>query len=149
MTSGAPRAAADLLGRARAEPPPPDQRVAVLRELARAEASAGRETAYVHLEEALRLVADPYERAQVALDIAEVYATLFRWADAVDVLERALMELGETDQALAARIEGELVVCGLHDARRASHVAPILKRLSSRPLEGRLRRRSPLHRVWQ
>jgi DNA-binding CsgD family transcriptional regulator len=136
MKSGAPQAAADLLGRVRAEPPPPDQRVAVLRELARAEASAGRETACLHLEEALRLVTDPSERAQIALEIAGVYATLFRWADAVDVLERALLEIGETDQVLAARIEGELVVCGLHDARRAAHVAPILNRLSSRPLEG-------------
>src|SRR5262249_19547322 len=50
--------------------------------------------------------------------------------------EQALRELGETDKALVARIEGELVVCGLHDARRASRVAPVLQRLSSRPLGG-------------
>ena len=48
----------------------------------------------------------------------------------------ALAELGEADEALAARLEGELVVCGLHDARRASRVAPVLERLSSRPLAG-------------
>ena len=41
------------------------------------------------------------------------------------------MDLGETEQTLAARIQGELVVCGLHDARRASRVAPALERLSS------------------
>ena len=45
MQSGAPAAAAALLRRALAEPPPPAQRVEVLREAARAEASAGRETA--------------------------------------------------------------------------------------------------------
>ena len=38
----------------------------------------------------------------------------------------ALAELGEADPGLAARLEGELVVCGLHDARRASRVTPVL-----------------------
>ena len=77
----------------------------------------------------------PAERAEVALEIAETYAALFRWVDAVDVLERALAELGEADRVLAARLEGELVVCGLHDARRAGRVAPVLARLGSRRLE--------------
>ena len=119
MDSGAPQAAADLLDRALAEPPPPGQRAGVLREAARAEVTAGRERACVLLEEALRLAAGPRERAEIALEVAEAYAALFRWVDAVDVIERALAELGEADQELAARLEGELVVCGLHDARRA------------------------------
>ena len=136
MQSGAPRAAAGLLGRALSEPPPPGQRVGVLREAARAEASAGRETACAHLEEALRLATDPRERAEIALEVAEAYAALFRWVDAVDVIEPALTELGEADEEIAARLEGELVVCGLHDARRASRVAPVLERLSSRSVSG-------------
>jgi DNA-binding CsgD family transcriptional regulator len=136
VDSGAPQAAAGLLGRALAEPPSPADRGNVLREAARAEASAGREMACVHLEQALRLADDPRERAAIALEVAEAYAALFRWADAVDVIERALAELDEADEALAARLEGELVVCGLHDARRASRVAPVLERLSSRSLEG-------------
>ena len=133
--AGAPRAAAGLLGRALAEPPPPGQRAGVLREAARAEAAAGREMACAYLEEALQLVAGQRERAEVALEIAETYAALFRWVNAVDVLERALAELGEADRGLAARLEGELVVCGLHDARRAGRVAPVLARLGSRRLE--------------
>ena len=136
MESGAPNAAADLLERALIEPPPPDERVAVLREAARAEASAGRESACMHLEQALTIASDPRERAQLALEVAEAYASLFRWVDAVDVIELALAELGDADGALAARLEGELVVCGHHDARRAPHVAPVLERLSSRSLEG-------------
>jgi DNA-binding CsgD family transcriptional regulator len=135
MQDGAPRAAADLLGRALAEPPSPAQRVGLLRETAHAEASAGRETACAHLEEALRLVNDPRERAEAALAVAEAYAALFRWVDAVDVIERALAELGDADEALAARLEGELVVCGLHDARRASRVAATLERLAARRLD--------------
>src|SRR6185436_4943591 len=98
--------------------------------------SAGRETARVRLEQALRLAADPRERAEIALEVAEAYAALFRWVEAVDVIERALPELGEADEALAARLEGELVVCGLHDARRASRVAPMLGRLGCRSLAG-------------
>ncbi len=136
MRSGAPGAAADLLRRALSEPPPLSGRVEVLREAARAEASAGREIACVHLEEALRLSTGPRERAGIALEVAEAYAALFRWVDAVDLIERALAELGDADEALAARLEGELVVCGLHDARRAARVGPVLERLSSRVTAG-------------
>ena len=136
MQTGAPPAAAALLGRALSEPPPRDQRVDVLREAARAEASAGRETAFVHLEEALSLVDDPRERAEIALAVAESYAALFRWVDAVDAIERALAELPSGHDVVAARLEGELVVCGLHDARRAARVAPVLDRLSSRSVAG-------------
>jgi len=132
MDSGAPQAAAGLLDRALAEPPLLGQRAGVLREAARAEVGAGRERACVLLEEALRLAAGPRERAEIALEVAEAHAALFRWVDAVDAIERALAELGETDQELTARLEGELVVCGLHDARRAPRVAPVLARLGSR-----------------
>ncbi|MBV9207256.1 MAG: AAA family ATPase, partial [Actinobacteria bacterium] len=134
MDSGAPQAAAGLLDRALAEPPPAQQRAEVLREAARAEVTAGRERAFLLLEEALQAAAGPRERAEVALEVAEAYAALFRWVDAVDVIERALAELGEADQELAARLEGELVVCGLHDARRAPRVAPVLARLGARRL---------------
>ena len=136
MDSGAPQAAAVLLGRALAEPPPLRQRAGVLREAARAEVSAGAGPACVLLEEALRLVADRRERAEIALEVAEAYAALFRWVDAVDVIERALAELGEADEVLTARLEGELVVCGLHDARSAPQVTPVLARLGSRRLGG-------------
>ncbi|MGN6167768.1 MAG: AAA family ATPase, partial [Solirubrobacteraceae bacterium] len=112
MQGGAPSAAAVLLGRALSEPPPHGERVDVLREAAGAEASAGHETACVQLEEALRLAGDPLERAEIALEVADAYAALFRWVDAVDVIERALAELGEANEELAARLEGELVVCG-------------------------------------
>ena len=83
----------------------------------------------------MQLVTDPRQRAEIALEVAEAYAALFRWVDAVDVIERALTELDDADETLAARLEGELVVCGLHDARRASRVAPVLARLAARQPE--------------
>ena len=132
MDSGAPQAAASLLDRALAEPPLPEQRAGVLREAAHAEVTAGRERAFVLLEEARRAAADPRERAGIALEVAEAYAALFRWVDAVDVIEQALTELGAADRELADRLQGELVVCGLHDARRAPKVAPVLARLGCR-----------------
>jgi DNA-binding CsgD family transcriptional regulator len=133
---GSPQAGAELLRRALGEPPTSAERGAVLREAGRAEALAGSEMACARIEEALSLAVDPGERAEIALELAEAYASIFRWADAVDVSERALAELGETDGALAARLESELVVAGLRDARRASRVPPVLERLSSRHLEG-------------
>jgi hypothetical protein len=133
---GAPLAGAELLRRALAEPPSPGERVTVLREAGRAEALAGREAACPRFKEALQLTAGAREKAEVGLELAEAYAGVFRWVDAVDVSERALAELGEADQALVARLEGELVVAGLRDARRASRVLPVLERLSSRQLEG-------------
>jgi DNA-binding CsgD family transcriptional regulator len=132
MDSGAPQAAASLLDRALAEPPPPGQRAAVLRVAARAEVAAGRERAFLLLEEALQLAASPRERAGIALEVAEAYAALFRWVEAVDVIEWALADLGGADQELAVRMEGELVVCGLQDARRTQKVTPVLARLGSR-----------------
>ncbi len=134
MRSGAPGAAAGLFRRAISEPPRGEQRVGVLREAARAEASAGREAACVLLEEALRLASDRRERAEIALEVAEAYAALFRWVEAVDVIDRARAELDDADEELAARLEGELVVCAVHDARRAARVAPVVARLSSRSL---------------
>ena len=136
MDSGAPQAAADLLGRALAEPPPQRQRAAVLREAARAEVSAGRTGVRAAGGGAAAGQPTARERAEIALEVAEAYAALFRWVDAVDVIERALAELGEADEVLTARLEGELVVCGLHDARSAPQVTPVLARLGSRRLGG-------------
>jgi DNA-binding CsgD family transcriptional regulator len=132
IDSGAPQAAAQLMDRALAEPPPPGQRADVLRDAARAEAAAGREMAGIHLAEALQLVTDRRVRAEIALEVAQTHAALFRWVDAVDAIERALAELDGADRELIARLEGELVVCGLHDARRAPRVVPVLARLGSR-----------------
>jgi DNA-binding CsgD family transcriptional regulator len=136
LESGAPRAAADLLRRALAEPPSRAERIAVLREAGRAEAGAGSERASTLLEEALQLTQDPRERAEIALEIAEAYASLFRWVEAVDVIEGALADLGQADPQLAGRLEGELVVAGLHDARRAELVPPTLERLRARRPDG-------------
>ena len=136
LEAGAPYAAVELLRRALAESPPSDLRVRVLRDLARAEVCAGHESACDWLQEALRRTTGRRERAEISMEMAQSYAALFRWVDAVDVIERALSELGDTEGDLAGQLEGELVVAGLHDARRASHVFPALDRLAARTPDG-------------
>lgn len=136
MGAGAPAEAGELLRRALAEPPPPGERVGVLRELAACDANAGRQSALHWLEEALALTRDPRQRAEIAHEVAQAYAALFRWVEAVDVTERALAELGDRDPALSGRLEAELVVAGMHDARRASRVVPVIDRLMARVPSG-------------
>ncbi|HEY7007346.1 MAG TPA: AAA family ATPase, partial [Jatrophihabitantaceae bacterium] len=133
--AGAPHDAVRLLRRAWAEPPPPAARVAVLRELARAEVTAGSATASDSLDKALTLAQDPGERARIAIEVARAHAAMFCWVDAVDAIERAVLELGATDPALTDRLSAEIVVAGLHDARRAARVAPALRRLAGRPVQ--------------
>jgi DNA-binding CsgD family transcriptional regulator len=132
LASGEPHAAGELLRRAWAEPPPPEEQVALLRELAGADVAAGRGSARDWLEQALARTADPRERARIAMEVARAHASSFRWADAVDVIERAVAELGDADPDLTHQLEGEVVVAGLHDARRAARVGPALSRLAAR-----------------
>jgi DNA-binding CsgD family transcriptional regulator len=132
LAVGAPSEAGDQLRRAFAEPPPPAERTSVLRELAAADASAGRQSAAGWLAEALARTGDPRERAGIAHELARTYAALFRWVEAVDTTDRALAELGDRDPALAARLEAELAVAGMHDARRAARVVAVMERLRAR-----------------
>jgi tetratricopeptide (TPR) repeat protein len=142
---GAPQAGAELLRRALAEPPSSAERVAVLREAGRAEALAGSDLACARFEEALSLAANPPERGEIALELAEAHADLFRWVDAVDVIQRALAELGEADQELAARLEGELVVgAGVSRARAA--LLPAARGSTRGAVRGRAGNRGALYR---
>jgi tetratricopeptide (TPR) repeat protein len=132
MASGAPVEAGELLRRALAEPPSPQERIEVLRDLAAADVTAGRASAVDWVEEALSLTADQRARAAIAHEVAQTYAALFRWVEAVDVTDRALVEIGDRDAGLSALLEAELVVDGMHDARRANRVAPMMARLVAR-----------------
>jgi DNA-binding CsgD family transcriptional regulator len=133
LDSGAPAAAADLLERALAEPPACEMRIDVLREAARAQQLAGREGACQRLEEALTITTSRAGRAQLASELAQAHAALFRWTDAVEVLERAL---ADSQAAATARLESELVSVGLQDGRTAPRALRVMKRLSHRKLSG-------------
>ena len=135
LENGAPAAAANLLERALAEPPPAEVRVEVLRAAARAELLAGRASACQRLEEAVGITEGRLQ-AELGSELAQTYATLFRWADAVEVLERTLGSLGETHRSLAAQLQSQLVAAGLQDARVAARALQAMKRMSRRRLSG-------------
>lgn len=133
---GAPQAAPALLERALAEPPPAAERVALLRELGRAEELAGQDAALAHLAEARDLTEDRRQRAEIGLQLARAQANLFHWVEAVDVSESTLAELGDQDPDLRAELEAEVVVAGLRVARRAPLVPPALERLAGHQHSG-------------
>jgi DNA-binding CsgD family transcriptional regulator len=135
LENGAPAAAADLLERALAEPPSAEVRVEVLRAAARAQLQAGRASACQRLEEAVAIT-EGRLRAEVASELAQTYATLFRWVDAVRVLEQALDSLGKTHRSLVAHLQGQLVVAGLQDARVAPRALQTMKRMFRHRLSG-------------
>jgi len=135
LESGTPAAAAGLLERALAEPPSSKVRVEVLREAARAQLQAGRSIACQLLEEALAL-AEPRVHAEVASELGRTYAALFRWADAVQVLDRALRSCRGTRRSIKAHLEGQLVAAGLQDARVAPRALQVLERMSRRRSAG-------------
>ena len=130
---GAPAAAADLLDRALAEPPPADLRVEVLGEAARARLLAGREDACPLLAEAQEATTEGVGRARLAVELAQAHATLFQWCEAVDVLERAIAEAPRT---MAVELEACLIAIGLQDARTAPRARRVMERLSHRRLSG-------------
>lgn len=133
IDNGAPATAADLLERTLAEPPASEIRVDVLREAARAQQLAGRQGACRRLEEALAITADKACRVQLASELAQAHAALFRWTDAVEVLENAL---ADTRGAVTVQLESQLVAVGLQDARTAPRTLRVMERLSRRQLSG-------------
>ena len=135
LRNGAPAAAADLLDRALAEPPPASVHREVLREAARAQLQAGRALACQRLEEAVAISAGR-ARAELVSELARAYAALFRWTDAVDVLERALQSLGTAQSSIASLLQTQLVAVGLQDARVAPRALEVMKRVGRRRLSG-------------
>jgi len=134
LENGAPAAAAEVLERALAEPPPSDKRVEVLREAARAQQQAGRVTACRLLEEALEISEGQILRAELASQLAQAHAALFRWSDAVHVLDNTLTALRHAPAGITAMLQSQLVTAGLQDARVAPRALQVMKQLSRRRL---------------
>ena len=109
LARGAADVAGSLLRRALAEPPPDGPRAAVLAELGLAGARAGDPSAPEHLRAALELQPEPRERAELALVLGRVLAIPGDMGGALDVLERAIAELGEDDSELRFRLESEAI----------------------------------------
>jgi DNA-binding CsgD family transcriptional regulator len=103
-----PGVAADLLARALEEPPPAEQRAAILAELGEAELHAGRLDGCDRLREAIALQHDPRERARRGLTLGLELAGMQRERAAIDALAEALAAARGVDRELALGIEAHL-----------------------------------------
>ena len=127
--------AATYLRRALAEPPAAGERADVLVELGLAEAADDAAGACAHLEEALGLAAEG-RRAEVAFALARVLLLAGRFADAADVLEPLMAELGEDDSQLACSVQSEFVNVTRWEPSTRPRSLPVVERLRARALAG-------------
>ncbi len=121
--NGAPESAAVFLRRALDEPPPPDEQLGLLLELGMAEASAGLAEWPEHLQRAIDAAPDAAAAAGPAMMLALALSRAQRFAEAVEVLDRASSSLDERHSELALLLEAAAVVAGINDPVTAPSVA--------------------------
>ncbi len=107
---GAPAAAAALLRRALVEPPEPQERPALLRELGAAELAVGEPDGVEHLQAALAGLTDTREHALATLELSAALYQRLRTAEAADALRRGLERLDGRDAELELLLEAELAL---------------------------------------
>lgn len=106
---GAPGSAAELLRRARAEPPPPSERFAVELELGLAQLQAADEAGVETLLALRSRTDDAVARARIAAVLALSLTYRGRGEETVSLLEQSVAELGGSDRLLGLRLRGELL----------------------------------------
>ena len=133
LERGAPEIAASCVQRALAEPPVAGERAALLFLLGTAEWRAGQPDAISHLEQALAAggeVRDTLVGASSVLALA--YNVSGRAERAVEVLERVLAAVGDTDAGLALTAEAAIVMVGMVNERTAPAALRRAERLRGR-----------------
>ena len=138
LARGAPESAAAFLARALAEPPLPERRGEILRELGTAELMSGDERAAEHLRAAFDLADDAFERAQVARPLAFALAARGDLQEAIELLEEAIAVVAERDSDLALQLEADLATHARFNARLGSEARRRLPALRSRASAGTL-----------
>jgi DNA-binding CsgD family transcriptional regulator len=109
LAQGGPASAVDYLRRALREPPSTGSRSAVLAELGRAEATAGKPQAMAHLQAAIELAVGAEERARMLLDFGRVQHHAGQLEEACVSFRRGLDELtasGVTSNELTVELQG-------------------------------------------
>jgi ATP/maltotriose-dependent transcriptional regulator MalT len=133
LARGAPDVAATYLQRALAELPQAVTRPDLLFRLGLAE-SRSELGGTNRMAEALDLTRDPHQRGGIALSLGRTLGLGGRHDEAVDVLGRAIAELGGSDRELELRLEAEMLGHCLHSAAKL----PLgFERLRPIPLEVR------------
>ena len=112
---GAPEAEATFLRRVLSEPPAPEQRFGLLLDLGMAEASAGLSGWEAHLREAASVAPNAAAAADATLVLAHALTRAQRFAEAVDVLDRASASLEfRSSPTLALQLEVAAVLPATH-----------------------------------
>jgi DNA-binding CsgD family transcriptional regulator len=120
LERGAPETAASYARRALAEPPEAAERAALLLFLGRAEWSAGEPDAIAHLEQALAGAGDDHRTLiRASGQLGRAYYVTDHSDRAVEVLERALAAVGDTNAQVAVRLEANAAMAGMTDERTA------------------------------
>jgi DNA-binding CsgD family transcriptional regulator len=120
---GAPEAEAVFLRRALAEPPAPGNHHGLLLDLGMAEASAGLTDWPEHLQQAVDIAPNVVAAAEVAMVLALAFNRAQRFAEAVDVLDRAASSLDSRHSELALLLEAAAVMPSLNDPATAPSLA--------------------------
>src|SRR5436190_7382682 len=120
---GAPESEAAFLRRVLAEPPPPEERPALLLDLGMAEASAGLAGWSEHLQGAIDAAPDAEAAGGAAMVLGLALSRAQRFAEAVEVLDRAPAALDSHDSELGLLLETAAVVAGMYDPVTTPSVA--------------------------
>jgi len=129
---GAPEAEAVFLRRALAEPPAPQNHYGLLLDLGMAEASAGLADWPEHLQQAVDIAPNVVAAAEAAMVLALALNRAQRFAEAVDVLDRAASSLDSCYSELALLLEAAAVLPGLNDPATVPSLALRAERLRER-----------------
>ncbi|MGH2955845.1 MAG: ATP-binding protein, partial [Solirubrobacterales bacterium] len=141
VAEGATDAAVQYLRRALAEPPSRRERARVLVELARTEAALADPEALPRLDEAVALLEDSVERAEVLHELGWMLFSTGRHADAARAFSRGVEEIGSDESDLALELRtGRFVLSTLgrtgHDAVRELSEAGLLDTDDQAPSPG-------------
>lgn len=137
---GAPRAAADFLTRALAEPPERSERAELLAELGRAELAAGRAGACERLGESAALTDDPRRRASLALDRGRALYVTGRALEAAAALEHGYEELvasGLEEPSLAGELRAGWLAVARTELPLRARATELARRVAAAPPAGR------------
>jgi len=120
---GAPESEAVFLRRALAEPPPPDERSALLLDLGMAEASVGFAEWPEHLQRAVDTAPNVVAAAEAAMVLGLALSRAQRFAEAVEVLDRAASALDSRHAELTLQLEAAAVGAAMYDPVTTTSVA--------------------------
>ena len=136
LRSAGPESAAVFLRRALEEPPVASEQSALLLRLGLAESNAGLDGWSEHLHDAVDTAPDVIAGALAARELARALNRRQRFAEAVEVLDRASADLGADDEELALHLEAAALIAAMNDPKTSARTAERRAALRARAARG-------------